>query len=234
MNSNKKAARIAGMWYLFMALFYTFSMIYVDSSFYVPGDVVSTVNNILASEWIFRLGFISCLIGHICFLFLANALYKLFKPVDSNLARQMVILIIVGVSVAFLNRLNQLASVLLLNGAGYLSSFKTSQLHALAMVFLDLHKHGGMITMIFWGLWLLPLGLLIFKSDIIPKVLGILLISACFCYLIDFFVFFFFPGYIEATDTVFSVVEAVAEVSFILWLLIRGVKGKKSDACGVT
>lgn len=227
MNSNKKTARIAGLWYLFMAVFYSFSMIYVDSAFYVPGNATSTINNILASEWIFRLGFASCLAGHICFLFLANVLYKLFKPVDSDLARQMVIFIIVGVSVAFLNRLNQFASVLLLNGAGYLSAFENSQLHALAMVFLDVHKHGEMIATIFWGLWLLPLGLLVLKSDLIPKALGVLLISACFCYLIDFFVFFFFPGYIAATDSALSIVESVAEVSFILWLLIKGVKDHK-------
>src|SRR4051794_19185746 len=105
MNSNKKTARIAGVWYLFMAIFYSFSMIYVDSAFYVPGDAASTTNTILSSGWIFRLGLVSCLLGHICFLFLANALYKLFKSVDCDLARQMVIFIIAGVSVAFLNRL---------------------------------------------------------------------------------------------------------------------------------
>ena len=200
MNSNKKTARIAGLWYLFMAVFYSFSMIYVDSAIYVPGNATSTINNIMASEWIFRLGFVSCLAGHICFLFLANVLYKLFKPVDSDSARQMVILIIVGVSVAFLNRLNQFAAILLLGGAGYLSAFETSQLHALAMVFLDVHKHGEMMAAIFWGLWLLPLGLLVLKSDL---ALGVLLISACFCYLTDFLVFFFFPSYVAVTNRCF-------------------------------
>ncbi|MBC8059181.1 MAG: DUF4386 domain-containing protein [Clostridiaceae bacterium] len=210
-----------------MAIFYSFSMIYVDSVFYVPGDVVSTINNIMASEWIFRLGFVSCLLGHICFLFLANVLYKLFKPVDSDLARLMVIFIVVGVSVAFLNRLNQFAAVLILNGDGYLSAFEPSQLQALAMLFLNVHKHGGIIATIFWGLWLLPLGLLVLKSDIIPKVLGVLMISACVCYLMDFFIFFFFSGYIAVTDSALSIVETVAEVSFILWLLIKGVKVQK-------
>lgn len=227
MTSIKKTARIAGFWYLLMAVFYSFSMIYVDAKYYVAGDVTATINNILAAEGIFRLGFASCLAGHVCFLMLANALYKLFKAVDSDLARQMVIFIIVGVSVAFLNRLNQFAALLLLNGAGYLSAFETSQLHALAMVLFNVHRHGEMIAAIFWGLWLLPLGLLILKSDFIPKALGVLLISACFCYLIDFFVFFFFPGYIAATKSVLSIIETVAEVAFILWLLIKGAKEQK-------
>jgi len=230
MNLNKKTARIAGVWYLFMAIFYSFSMIYVDSAFYVPGDTASTINNILSSEWIFRLGFAACLLGHICFLFMANVLYKLFKSVDNDLAWLMVIFIIVGISVAFLNRLNQFAALLILNSPGYLSAFEPSQLHALAMLFLDLHKHGGVIATIFWGLWLLPLGLLVLKSELIPKVFGVLMLIAFVCYLIDFFVFFFFPGYIVSTRWVLSIFETLAEVSFILWLLIKGVKDKKPAA----
>jgi hypothetical protein len=230
MNSNQKTARIAGVWYLFMALFYSFSMIYVDSAFYVPGDTAATVRNILASGLVFRLGFASCLLGHICFLFLANELYKLFKPVDRDLARLMVLFILAGVAVAYLNRLSQFAPILLLGGAGYLSAFSPSQLQALAMLFLDVHRHGEMIATIFWGLWLMPLGLLILKSEFIPKVLGVLLISACFCYLTDVLVYFFFPGYLTATKPALSVVESVAEVSFILWLLIKGIKEQKPAA----
>ncbi|MHB8128967.1 MAG: DUF4386 domain-containing protein [Mobilitalea sp.] len=210
-----------------MGLFYAFGMGYVDKVFYVPGDAVATINNIVESEWVFRLGIGICLAGHICFLFLANVLYKLFKLVNRDLARQMVILIIVGVSVSFLNSLNQFAAILLVNGTGYLTAFEPSQLQTLAMLFLDLHKHGAIIATIFWGLWLLPLGLLVLKSDFIPKPLGVLLISACFCYLTDVFVFFFFPSYFSATFSALGFVVSVAEVSFILWLLIKGVKNQR-------
>jgi len=97
-------------------------------------------------------------------------------------------------------------------------------LHALAMLFLDLHNYGAIIATIFWGLWLLPLGMLVLKSDLIPKTLGVLLITACFCYLTDVFVFFFFPSYFAATFSALGFVVSLAEVSFILWLLIKGVK----------
>ncbi|MDA3955581.1 DUF4386 family protein, partial [Oceanispirochaeta sp.] len=79
----------------------------------------------------------------------------------------------------------------------------------------------------FWGLWLLPLGLLIFKSGFIPRIIGILLICACVCYLIDFFFYFFFPSLIAIADLPLSLVETTAEVVFILWLLIKGVIKKK-------
>ena len=228
MNPNKKTARIAGLWYLCIAILYSFGMIYGQKAFYVPGDATATINNILASEGIFRLSIVSCLVGHICFLFLANALYKLFKPVNSDLARQMVLFIIAGVSVSFLNSLNQLASILIMNGSGYLSVFEPSQLRALSMTFIDVYQYGFYMAAIFWGLWLLPLGLLILKSNLMPKVLGILLLSACCCYLINFIVFFFFSGYISATKPVLSIVETAAEVAFILWLLIMGVKNQKT------
>jgi hypothetical protein len=212
------------MWYLLIAVFYSFSMIYVDSAIYVPGDVASTISRVLASEQLLRLGFVSCLAGHVCFLFLANALYRLFEHVDSDLARQMVILVVVGVSVAFLNRLNQFASLLLLQNTGYLAAFDPSQVRALAMVFLDLHEHGAVMATILWGLWLLPLGLLILKSNLIPRALGALLIGACLCYLVDFTLFFFLPSYMDAARPVLTIVETSAEVLFILWLLVKGVK----------
>lgn len=224
MNSDKKNARIAGLWYLAIAIFYSFSMIYVDSAFYVSGDTASTVKNIQASGLIFRLGFFSCLLGHVSFLFLANALYRLFSPADKNLSRLMVILVVAGVSVAFLNRLHQLAALLILGSPSLLSAFEADQVNALAMLFLDIHRHGEVTAILFWALWLLPLGVLIIKSNLIPKTLGVLLILTCACYLVDFVLFFFFPDLIYAFDAPLSVIETVSEVAFILWLLIWGVK----------
>jgi hypothetical protein len=230
MNSERKNGRIAGIWYLLIAVFYSFSMIYVDKAFYVPGDVAATVHNIQAGGLIFRLGFLSCLIGHICFVFLANALYRLFETVDKSLARQMVLLVIAGVVVAFLNRLNQLAAILLLDGGPSLSAFEPSQLQALAMFFLGLHRNGEMIASLFWALWLLPLGLLILKSSLIPKVFGFLLIAACASYLLGFVLFFFFPARAAASESIRSIIETGAEVSFILWLLIKGAAPRRARA----
>jgi hypothetical protein len=222
MNSGKRLGRIAGVWYLLIAVFYSFSMLYVDSAFYVPGDVASTVKNIQASGFIFRLGFLSSLFGHVCFLFLASALYRLFEAVDRHMARQMVLLVIAGVAVEFLNRLNQLAAILLLDSGAALASFTTSQVHGLAMFFLELHKNGGMMATLFWALWLLPLGILILKSRLIPKVFGAMLLVTCATYLFGFVLHFCFPALVEPTQTVRSLIGTFSEISFILCLLIKG------------
>jgi hypothetical protein len=229
MNTEKRAGRMAGIWYLLIAVFYSFSMIYVDSTFYVPGDVAATVNNIQSSGLVFRLGILSCLVGHICFLFLANALYRLFEPVDKHLARLMVLLIVAGVAVAFLNRLNQLAALLLLDSGAALAAFEPAQIQGLSMFFLGLHRNGEMIASLFWALWLLPLSLLIIKGRLIPRAFGVFLLGACASYLVGFVLFFFFPDQAAPSESIRSIIETGAEVSFILWLLIKGVKERKTD-----
>ncbi len=232
MSNEKNKGRIAGIWYLLIAVFYSFSMIYVDQAFYVPGDVAATVHNIQNSGLIFRLGFLSSLFGHVCFLFLANALYKLFESVDRHLARMMVLLVVGGVSVEFLNRLNQLAAILLLDSGAAFASFTASQVQSLAMFFLELHENGGMMACLFWALWLLPLGILILKSKLIPRAFGVILIGTCATYLFGFILFFCFPALVEPTKTVRSLIGTLAEVSFILWLLIKGSAPKPASSLG--
>lgn len=221
---NKKIARRAGIWYLCIAIFYTFGMIYGNNAFYVPGDPTSTINNILSAEFIYRLAIVSTLIGHVCFLFLVNTLYKLFSPINASLARIMVLFVVVGVSISSVSCVNQFVSIFLLNGLEYLSAIETTHLHAMAMLSLDIYKYGANIAIIFWGLWLFPLGLLIIKSGIMPKILGILLITTCFSYLFDFVLFFFFPKWIPTVDPVQTAIQVGSEVSFLLWLLLKGAK----------
>ncbi len=82
--SLNKTARVAGMLYIIMDVFLIFSGMFVDPKLFMPGDAVATASNILAFEWLFRLGFVSNLVGHFIFLFLVLALYDLFKSVDKD------------------------------------------------------------------------------------------------------------------------------------------------------
>ena len=184
----------------------------------VPGDAATTANNVLASESLFRLGVVSALITQTVQILLVLALYKLLKPVNRNLALLMVIFILLGVPIAMLNELNHFV-VLLLSGADYLTVFTADQLQALVPLLLDLHEHGTMIAHIFWGLWLLPMGYLIFKSGYIPRILGVLLIIGGFGYLIDFVTFLLFPDF----DVTIAEFTFIGELLLPLWLLIKGV-----------
>jgi hypothetical protein len=222
MNTNK-TARTAGIIYIIMDICLVFSGLIVDPKIYVPGDTVATVTNILTFEWLYRLSFVSNLIGIILNLFLVLALYELFRSVNKRQARLMVILVVAGVAVAFLNNLNKYVPILLLNNTGHLSGFNQSQLQSLAIVFLDFFNHGVILTEIFWGLWLIPLGLLVCKSGFIPKVMGFLLFVGCVGQLTDFFSVFLFPNY-SAILTPIAEMAMIGELFFFVWLLIKGIK----------
>jgi hypothetical protein len=220
--SQCKTAQFAGLLYLVMAVCSGFGLMYVNKQLYVPGDAVATISNIQAHEWLFRLGIFSNLAGQIIFLFLVYVLYKLFRSVDEDQARLMVILVVVSVPITCLNILNQLAAILFISGAGYLSAFSSAQLQVLAMLFLDMYQYGILIAGIFWGLWLFPFGLLVFRSGFIPRVLGVLLMVAGFGYVISSLTEFLFPG-ISAIISPVANTACLGELPIILWLLIIGV-----------
>ena len=210
-------ARIAGILYLSMVPLGFFGM-YGHSNLFVPGDAVATVTNIKASESLFRLSIMSALVVQIVNILLVLVLYKLLKPVSRNYALLMVVFFLVSVPITMLNELNQFAALRLLSGSDYLAVFKTDQLQAQVMMFLDMHEYGIHISGLFWGLWLFPMGYLVFKSDFLPKILGVLLIISCFGYLIDSVRFFFFPGIEPIVLYTFW-----GELLLPLWLLIKGV-----------
>ncbi|MGE5861317.1 MAG: DUF4386 domain-containing protein [Ignavibacteria bacterium] len=224
MNSNKKTARTAGCWYLALAITSGFGLLFVPSTVIEPGNAEATANNIVASELLYRFGILSTLVGQVSGIFLVLTLYRLFKDVDKKYALLMVSLVVVAVPIVFLNTLNQIAPLLLLNGGEYLKVFEARQLQAQAMLFLDLYDHGISVVQIFWGLWLFPFGYLVFKSGFIPKIFGVLLIIACFGYMADSFNTLLFPDSREIASVFAAAAGSVGEFSIILWLLIKGVK----------
>lgn len=197
------------------------------SKLIVFGDAAATAHNVVASEWLFRIGFMSELLSAVFFLSAAWALYVLLKPVNKDLALLFLLLNLTGVAIECMNMLNLFAALLLLSGDDYLKLFQADQLQAVTMLFLNLYKNGFIIAQVFYGTWLFPLGHLVYKSGYLPKILGVLLMMDCFGNLIWFFQFFLFPGYEVITYPGFAV-GFIAEFSLGLWLLIKGIKDQKS------
>ena len=216
-NPNK-LARISAILYLLMVPLGFFGYMYVPSFLKVPGDAAATVQNIINSGLIYRLSIVSALTVQIINIFLVIVLYKLLKAVNKTHALFMVVFLLIGTPIAMLSQLNLVGALLLSNGTGYLQAFTAEQLRAQVMLFLDLHRHGAYIAGIFFGLWLFPMGYLVFKSGFLPRVLGILLMIGCFGYLIDSFAYFLDPSFKEIVMFTFW-----GEILFPLWLLIKGV-----------
>ena len=172
-QSQLKALRTGALLYLLLIISAPIGLLYVPSTLIVPGDATATADHIRASEWLFRIGIGSELFHQAIAIFLVLALYRLFKPVNEQHAKLVVILgALVSVPIMFINVLNEIAALILVNGADFLSVFSKSQLDALALLFLRLHEQGTEIVQIFWGLWLFPYGILVIRSGFIPRLLG--------------------------------------------------------------
>jgi uncharacterized protein DUF4386 len=222
MNTTKKQARVAGILYLLASIIGFFGLVYVPKLI-VPGDATATANHVRGSETVLRLGIASELTGFIMFIFVILALYRLFKGVNEKHALAMAILLLVSIPISLLNVLNEIAAVILVSGADFLSAFEKGQLDALAYLFLRLHGQGFVVAQIFWGLWLFPFGILITRSGFIPRVLGYLLFIAGFAYLASSFTSLVLPSYRHLVDQFAGILE-IAEVPIIFWLLIWGAK----------
>jgi len=221
-QSPRKTARMAGFFYLMFIISFILAS-YLRSRIIVFGDVATTANNIISSQGVLRLGFMSELFSALFFVLAAWALYVLLKPVNRNLALLLVLLNLGGVAIECINALNLFSALQFLSGASYLSVFQTGQLQALAMSFLNSYTNGFMITQLFFSTWLFPLGYLVYKSRFLPRPLGILLILDFFGILSWFLQFFLLPDYGILSYPGLAI-SFVAEFSISLWLLIKGVK----------
>ena len=237
MNSNKKSARIAdlsqrkavtALRFLYPLWFVIgpFSLMYVPATLIVSGDAATTATNIMANELLFRMGIAGSLITQIIQIFVVLLLYKLLKPVSKNYASLMVVFALVGIPMAMLNTLNQVAALILLNGADFLKVLGTDQLHIQMMFFLDLNKQGIFIPTIFWGLWLFPFGYLIYKSGYFPKILGVLVMIGCIGYLLDSFSHILLSNYAHYEAILDPVILLLifGELPFMVWVLLKGAK----------
>ena len=218
MNTPTRIARATGLLYLVIFALGLFAELFVRQSLVVPGDAAATASNIVASESLYRLALLCDLIRHVLLVLLPLGLYALLRPVHRGVARLMVVLALVSVPVSMIDMLNHFAALLLVSQPPYLGAFGVEQLQGAAMFFLELFDRGAYIGQIL-GLWLLPLGYLVFRSRFLPRAFGILLMIGGLCYVTDVAIFLLLPG----TDLGLSFLAFICELLFALWLLVRGV-----------
>ncbi len=230
MNSKMVTARTAGFIYLVVVIFGLFSLMYIPNTLIVWGDAGATASKIMQSELLFRFGIVSGFICMFAFILLPLVLYKLLKETNNTYALLMVIFALLSAPISFLNLSNQFSMLQLISGADYLQVFEVEQLYALMMLSLDSYFIGDLIAQIFWGAWLLPFGILVYKSGFLPRILGVFLMIACFCYLIDSIGPTLFADYWKTIIAKNILMPAgVAEIGICLWLLIRGIDQTKID-----
>ncbi len=221
----KKNARIAGLLFLVMVVSGLFAEIFFRQRLIVPNDINLTATNILSNDFSYRIGITSDILMAISYLLTALALFRLLSSVNWNMAATMVVFASIGCVLLMFNVINEIAPLYILSGNDYLNTFTSGQRHSLAMLFYNLYGHGYIIGQIFFSLWVLPLGVLIYKSGFVPKVFGVLFIIETISGLTATLEHFVVPN--GTVETILLLPGVIAELSFMAWLLIRGVKETK-------
>lgn len=222
--SPLRLARIAGLLYLTIFLCGLFAEMVVRSRIFVPGDPGATARNLLASEGLFRAGLLADLTMVLCDVALAAVLYLLFRPVSRALSLVAAGFRLAQASVLGLNLLNHLMAVQLLTGDGYGASLSRPQLDALAFASLDAHRFGYLIGLVLFAAHLAILAVLVWRSNFLPRLLGLLLGFAALGYLVDSASYFLVARYDGALSPVAIGPAVVGELALLLWLLVRGVR----------
>ncbi|MBL7996585.1 DUF4386 domain-containing protein [bacterium] len=220
-------ARVCGVLYLIMIVAGGFAEMFVREGLTVSRDAAATAQNILASEQVYRIGFVADLVCLISGTFLSLIFYVMFKRVNKNLSLLALIFSIVAGAVMAGNLLNQLAPLLLLHKAVYLKAFTLEQLQTLSLFFLNLQSQGYGISLLLFAFYFPIIGYLIYKSNFLPRILGLIYTLAGIGYLSNSLAMFLFPP-ILAVLFPYSLLPAfIGESSMCLWLIVKGVNMEK-------
>jgi hypothetical protein len=222
-SSLTRLARIAGLLYLIVGIFGGFAVGYVTARVYVPGDAATTAANVLSNVGLLRIGVVADLLQATVFVFLAMILYLVLQEVHRNAATAMVVLVAIATTIMCLNKVFQFAALLVAGDASYVAAFGTAGSNALVLLLLDIHNYGFLIAQIFFGLWLVPLGYLAYKSGMFPKALGVVLIVGGGAYLVDVLARFLLPDFGDRIHAFLAIPPTIAEIWMVGFLLVKGV-----------
>lgn len=217
-------ARIAGILYLTVGLFGGFAQGYFQPLLYVADDPAATYTQITTHAGLVPWGVLADLIQATAFVFLALVLQQLLRPFGEGRARAMLVLVIIAVAVMTLNNGFILGAKAVAVETSYATAFGPAGQQALVHLLLDLQHQGVLIAQVFFGLWLVPLGLLAWESNLFPRWLGALLVVGGACYLVNLTTLLVVPTVGEAIDAWIVIPCAAAEIAMVLYLLIFGVK----------
>lgn len=229
MYPTRQAARLAGFLYLLVVLTGPFVLLYVPGRLFVPGNATATAGNILAHQDLFRTYIAVGLISELLFISVALALFRLLKGVGHELATLMVLLILIDAPLAFLGMANEVATLTILRGGDFLAAFDKPQRDALALLLITFDRQGVLVSEVFWGLWLLPLGWLVYRSGFLPRFLGVWLFLNGLAYLAISSTRLVLPQQVKLISSLATPV-LFGEVALMLWLLIVGVRAQPSSA----
>jgi hypothetical protein len=221
-TSLRLKARIAGAFYSLTIIIGLFAELFVRGALVVSDDAAATATNILARETLYRFGLAADLVMIVCYIAVTLLFYLLFRPVSRSLSLLAAFFSLVGIAVLAVNSLNHFVPLVYLGGSPYSGAFEADQLQALALVYLRMHARGYLIGGVFFGIYMLLLGHLIFRSGFLPRILGALMAIGGLSFLTNSFAIFLSPALMARLPEV-GMLGGIAELALCLWLMVKGV-----------
>jgi len=227
MISDKNLARIAGFCYLIVIATGLFSEVFVRQALKVSNDALATAHNIQTNEMLYRCGFVADLINFIVGIPTILIMYHFFKKSNKIILQIALALVIIQTAIIAVNLLNQITPLLLLGNESYLNTFQDNQLATLSLLSLHIQSQGYGIGLVFFGFYCILIGYVIFKTNAIPKIIGVAYAIAGLCYLINSFTMFLLKGFVNPLFIYLAIPILLGELSLCLWLLIKGIDTTK-------
>jgi hypothetical protein len=219
LTKPRALARTAGLAYLVLCILGGWAQLGVRAGIHVPGDAVTSAQNLAADPTVFRLALVADVAMATAFVAVAVLLFLLLRHVDRSAAGAMVVFVAVGAGMILINLGLHQAALLVATDPTY-AALRSDEL---VLLLLDLHQVGYTLAGIFFGLWLLPLGYLAYRSGLFPRSLSILLAVAGGSWIVDTLAVFLFPTLPTVAHTILTA-PTLAEFWLIIYLLIKGVR----------
>lgn len=220
-------ARIGGVIYLLIIILGGIDEAFIRSRLIVPGDVMTTTHNIIASKALFRRSIVGDLIMQVCDIPSIVIFYVLLKPVSKSLSLLAAFFNLVQTAILGLNKIYLLTTLSFLEGADYLKVFDPHQRQALAYLSLDLHESGYGIGLLFFGFTCIITGYLMFRSGYFPRFVGVLQVIAGLSYITNSIAQILSPAVAAEIFPILMVLAFIGELTTCLWLLVKGLNVQK-------
>lgn len=229
-TSEKRTARLAGIFYLMVGIFGGFAVGYAEPKMYAAKNAALTAQTVLANVGLVRAGVVADLMNQVFFVLTAITLYALLRHVHTGVARAMVLLVVVAAAIGSLNAVFLFEGLQVANDPTYLDAFGQKGVEALVLLLVDMQHYGLLATQVFFGLWLAPLGYLAWKSGRFPKVLSGVLIVAAGSYMVDLLTAFLAHDLSSTVHGPLSIPVTIGEIWMVFYLLVIGVRTTKPSA----
>lgn len=219
MSSPRLTARMAGLFYLLMAVFGEAANL-ARHGLIVTGDAAATAINIQAHQSLYLLGYAGDILMVASYIVVTALLYRVFKPVNKSVALTAAAFGLVACAILAIAYSYEVAPLTLLGNVRYLGAFTMEQREALSYLFLKFYSFTYGVSLVFFAFYLLLTGWLIVRSTFMPRILGMLLMLGVWG------LAFLFPPF-AVKYLVWLRLGSIGEVLLLLWLLVKGVDSDK-------